>query len=135
MNLEHEIKKLNAIIEEYLVLDSINTKSKTKEEVLGRMVAANILMDYHLTPAMLSNYYKKDRTTFNHYRKRHNEYMTFPKSYPEYIQLYEHVQVEYIKRARNVNVLSKLQRAEVLDSINRNIDELIERRQELLQTL
>jgi hypothetical protein len=135
MNLEHEIKKLNAIIEEYLVLDSINTKSKTKEEVLGRMVAANILMDYHLTPAMLSNYYKKDRTTFNHYRKRHNEYMTFPKSYPEYIDLYKHVQVEYIKRARNVNVLSKLQRAEVLDSINRNIDELIERRQELLQTL
>ena len=135
MNLEHEIKKLNAIIEEYLQLDSIDTKSKTKEEVLGRMVAANILMDYHLTPAMLSNYYKKDRTNFYHYRKQHDSFITYPNSYPEYTALYKHVQVEYIKRARNVNVLSKLQRAEVLDSINRNIDQLIERRQELLQTL
>lgn len=135
LNLKHEITKLNAIIEERLEIDDINVREKKGEQVLGRMVACNILMDNGLTPAMLSKYYCKDRANFYHYRKKHNIYMEYEKSYPEYIQLYNYAKEEYVKRAKDISALSKLQRLELVDDINERIDTLRRRKKEVLETL
>tara|TARA_Y100000401_G_C8322595_1_gene226319 strand:- start:1441 stop:1848 length:408 start_codon:yes stop_codon:yes gene_type:complete len=135
MKLKYEIEKLNSIIEEKLDIDSINTKEKTSDQVLGRMIACNILMDNGVTPAGLAQYYCKDRSNFYHYRKKHNTYIENPKIFPEYIKLYEAVEEDFVKRATDFRLLDKLQRMEVLDSINKNIDELLVRRTDVLKTL
>ena len=135
MNLEREITKLNAIVEEALDVTDINVKEKTAQQVLGRMVVCNILMDNGLTPAVLAKYYVKHRTNFYHYRKKHNDYLQFPNMYPEYLELYAKVENDYLVRAKDAAMLSKLQRLEVVDEINKTIDDLRERKLEVLQTI
>ena len=61
--------------------------------------------------------------------------MEYEKSYPEYIQLYNYTKEEYVKRAKDVSALSKLQRLELVDDINERIDTLRRRKKEILETL
>ena len=135
MKAELEITKLNAIIEQELEIESVNVKQKKEEQVLGRMVVCNILMDNGLTPAVLAKYYCKDRTNFYHYRKKHNLYMEHPNMYPRYNQLYIKVSEDYITKAKDVNALNKLQRLDVVAEINQAIDELNLRKIVILRTL
>ena len=135
MNLEREITRLNSIVEEYLQVDSIQEKHRKQDTVLGRMIVCNILMDNGLTPAMLARYYKQHRTNYYHYRKKHEHYLEFPKMCPEYIQLYEYTTEEYRKRAKDVSMLSKLQRLEILEEIDRNVESLLQRKVEVLKTI
>tara|TARA_Y100001973_G_C5204906_1_gene340745 strand:+ start:2622 stop:3074 length:453 start_codon:yes stop_codon:yes gene_type:complete len=135
MNLEREITRLNSIVEEYLQVDSIQEKHRKQDTVLGRMIVCNILMDNGLTPAMLARYYKQHRTNYYHYRKKHENFLEFPKTYPEYIQLYDYTTEEYRKRAKDVSMLSKLQRLEILEEIDKNVDSLLQRKVEVLKTI
>lgn len=135
MNLELEITRLNSIVEEKLQVESIQVKQRKQDQVLGRMVVCNILIDNGLTPAMLARYYKQHRTNYYHYRKKHEHYLEFPKMYPEYIQLYEYTTEEYRKRAKDVSMLSKLQRLEILEEIDRNVESLLQRKVEVLKTI
>lgn len=135
MNLEREITRLNSIVEEKLQLDNIVVKQRKQDQVLGRMVVCNILMDNGLTPAILARYYKQHRTNYYHYRKKHEHYLEYPKMYPEYIQLYRYANEEYTKRAKDVSMLSKLQRLEILDEIDRSVETLLERKVEVLKAI
>ena len=135
MNLEREITRLNSIVEEKLQLDNIVVKQRKQDQVLGRMVVCNILLDNGLTPAILARYYKQHRTNYYHYRKKHEHYLEFPKMYPEYIQLYRYANEEYTKRAKDVSMLSKLQRLEILDEIDRSVETLLERKVEVLKAI
>lgn len=135
MNLEREITRLNSIVEEKLQVDDIVVKQKKQDQVLGRMVVCNILMDNGLTPAMLARYYKQHRTNYYHYRKKHENYLEMPKMYPEYIQLYRYTTEEYRKRAKDVSMLSKLQRMEIIEEIDRSVENLLERKVEVLKTI
>mgnify|MGYP003132278491 FL=1 len=135
MNLEREITRLNSIVEEKLQIDSINVTEKKQDQVLGRMVVCNILMDNGLTPANLAKYYKQHRTNYYHYRKRHEAYLEIPKMYPEYIQLFRFANDEYTKRVKDVSMLSKLQRLEIIEEIDKNLNTLLERKQDVLESL
>tara|TARA_R110001599_G_scaffold88633_2_gene235447 strand:+ start:1141 stop:1560 length:420 start_codon:yes stop_codon:yes gene_type:complete len=135
MKLKDEILKLNAITEELLGIENLNQKKKTSELVLGRMVVCNILMDNKIKPAVLAKHYDKDRTNFYHYRKRHCNYLENPRIHPEYIKMYIEVHEEYIKRAKDARTLNNLERLDVLDQINTNIDELLLRKTEVLLAL
>ena len=135
MNLEREITRLNSIVEEKLQVDSIQVKQRKQDQVLGRMVVCNILLDNGLTPAMLARYYKQHRTNYYHYRKKHEHYLEFPKMYPEYMQLYRYTTEEYRKRAKDVSMLSKLQRLEILEEIDRSVESLLQRKVEVLKAI
>ena len=135
MNLEREITRLNSIVEEKLQVEDIVVRQKKQDQVLERMVVCNILMDNGLTPAMLARHYKQHRTNYYHYRKKHDNYLEIPRMYPEYIQLYKYTTEEYRKRAKDVSMLSKLQRMEIIEEIDRSVETLLERKVEVLKTI
>ena len=77
-NFKLELDLITDICEQQLGLEvgTLNTKTKTKDLVLGRMVVSNILMDGGVTPTKLSDHYVQHRTCFYHYGKLHKQNTT-----------------------------------------------------------
>lgn len=136
--LQFEINLITTIAEKNLGLPpgSLNTKKKTEQLVIGRMVVCNILMDGGVTPAKLADHFCKHRTNYYHYRKQHDFYITNPKAYPEYNILYDKVLNEYESRADVSDLFkNRLAKLEVIDEIEKTLVSLQAQKELLIKTV
>lgn len=135
--LTFEINLVISITEKALGLTpgTLNTKTKTEDLVLGRMVACNILMDGGLTPAKLGEHFRQHRTNFYHYRKQHKNYVDIPGMYPQYLELFNRVLDEYEERSVSVRLKDDLTKLEVIEDIDITLDRLLEQKKLLQKSL
>lgn len=132
MDLKREISKLDIMAADMVGVPTGKVKKKTTELVLARLLVANVLMDYKVTPAQIARHYPQDRTTFNVYRKKHEEYMQNPRLYPEYNFYYKQLLDGYKLLQSGASSLGKVA---TLDELEQRIDELQAKRVSLLKSM
>ena len=136
---QKEIRKIKYLIEDEADLQSglLETKSRTKDLVLARMVFSNFLMaEVGLKEGQMCYYLKRDRTSFYYYFKKHFEYINDSRIYPEYNDLYTRVYNRYNsledKLFNNEDRISKML---YLSEIENNITQLVREKNELHRKL
>tara|TARA_R110000787_G_scaffold103768_1_gene210394 strand:- start:399 stop:815 length:417 start_codon:yes stop_codon:yes gene_type:complete len=136
-NFKLELDLITDICEQQLGLEvgTLNTKTKTKDLVLGRMVVSNILMDGGVTPTKLSDHYVQHRTCFYHYGKLHKQYMMNARIYPEYNELYSMVLAQYEESTECKMFSTTFKKMSIIDDIENTILELQESKKLLTETI
>ncbi len=123
-----EIRKIKYIIEDEANLEAgiLDTKNRSRDLVLARMVFSNFLMvEVGLKEAQISYYLNRDRSSFYYYNKRHFEYINDPRIYPEYNDLYTRIYNRYnLLEDKLFNNEDKLTKMLYLSEIENNITEL-----------
>ena len=137
INFKLELELITDICEKQLGLElgTLNTKTKTNDLVLGRMVVSNILMEGGVTPTKLSDHYVQHRTCFYYYRKLHKRYMLNPKMYPEYNDLYSMVLTQYEASTDCKTFSTTFKKMSIIDDIENTILELQESKKLLTETI
>ncbi len=95
----NELAKLKQIISIQLNIDRscIDKKSREKEYVRARVIYSNILMkELQIPIGKMSQYLKKDRSSFYHYQKQHDTAYDLPRFYQDYIDDYERVKEMFL---------------------------------------
>jgi len=98
MDLNNEVKKLKFIaeIESNIPIGSIDGGRRLPEHCLARQVVACVLMyDLGMTPAKVTEFIKRHRTSFYYYYKEHATFMANENIYPNYNRLFNLVRYNY----------------------------------------
>ncbi len=135
--LQFEVDLLCNIAEKHLNLekDSLNVKKKTDDLVLGRMIVCNILLDGGVKYSTLAKYFMQDRTNYYHYRKKHTFYIQDDRIYPYYNSMFNAIMLEYERRSGNVCLKSMLEKMQVIDGINDEVNGLLNQKKLLTNAL
>lgn len=139
MDLNKEIKKLKFIAEyeSNIPIGSIDGGRRLPEHCLARQVIASIMMfDLGMTPAKVSEFMNRHRSSFYYYHKEHETYMSNDKIRPKYNKLYNTVRYNYFKDD-SISFKNKplTEKRIVLDDIRKKKAQLLSMEEQLEQEI